>query len=752
MQDLNTFDYTIIAAYLLGLLGLGFYLQRRASASLEDYFLGGKKMPWWALGASGMASNLDMTGTMLIVSFLFLLGPRGLFIEFRGGAVLILPVMLLWTGKWNRRSNCMTGAEWMNYRFGEGAGGHFARVMSSACVVVGTIGGLAYLTKGAGLFLSTFTSYSPMTCALAMLTVATVYTLVSGFYGVVYTDVCQSVIILGAATAIVVMATEAIDAHPNELAAVAQEVTGSSEWTSSVPAWETTVPKGEDYEPYRYLMMFAFFALMKNIALGMAMGADPKYFGARNERECGTLSFVWTALLMFRWPMMMGFAVLGVFLVYERLPDPRTLGTAATGLKRHFLTAESPDSEISWDLLEEVSSILPQSQWNSVIPALLANTGEHPDVAAALQARFSEAWPERVRLALEQKELIQQKLPRNLWDEKVAAVSRQPERHPDAAALLEKTLGDAWQKECKLIGYDGQVNPERILPAVILFDFPPGLRGLMLVALLAASMSTFDSNTNGAAAYFTRDIYQRYLRPAAKTRELMVATYGFVVASVAGGFWMGYSTTSINDIWSWLMMGLGAGLLVPSMLRFYWWRFNATGVVLGTLFGLVGAVLDRLFPSINETMQAVFPSEFPAELVGFVYLTLVGLAGAVIGTYLGKPTDAKVLEHFYRTTRPFGLWGPLKRRLSPEARAFTKREHVNDLVALPFTVGWQITLFLIPMQLMVRRFFAAGVTSVIFGICLIGMYVFWYRNLPPASAGVLNRLRSDGQPDLPSWP
>lgn len=749
MRYLNAFDYSVIALYFAMLIGMGLYLQRRATASLNDYFLAGKRMPWWALGASGMASNLDITGTMLIVSFLYMLGPRGLFIEFRGGAVLILPVILLWTGKWNRRSECMTGAEWMNYRFGAGAGGHFARVCTSLTVVIGIVGGLAYLTKGVGLFLSMFTDYSPMTCAAAMLAVASIYTMASGFYGVVYTDLVQSAIILCAVVAIVILACTMMSQDPADLADVARQVTGSTEWTTSVPHWETTVPKGEEYAPYRYLFMYAFFALLKNIALGMSMGADPKYFGARNERECGMLTFLWTCLLAFRWPMMMSIAILGVFLIRDRFPDQDQLRSVELDLKRTFLSSDASQPDIDWDAFARLDAIVPRNLWKTHLAAAMKDDPAQAELVAALTAALGNEWQAIAGNIVAQRDWINARLPRHLWDERIAEVSRHPDRYPQLASSLEQGLGSEWPTKVKLVSYDGAINPERILPAVLLFDIPVGLRGLVLVALLAASMSTFDSNLNGAAAYFTRDIYQRYLRPRARNRELMLATYVFIVATVAGGFLMGYSTTSINDIWSWLVMGLGAGLLVPGMLKFYWWRFNASGLVVGTVFGLAGAVLNRLYPAINQTMQGFFPPTFPPELVGFVYLTVVGLFGAMLGTYFGRPNDPRVLENFYRTTRPFGFWGPLKRRLSPDARAATEREHRHDLLALPFTVGWHITLFLVPMQLLVRNFKAAGVTTGVLLICLFGMYMFWYRQLPPASAGVLNQLDADGQPVLP---
>ena len=129
MDSLNSIDYSVIVVYLGLLVAMGFYLKRKASQSLEDYFLGGRKMPWWALGITGMAQFLDITGTMIIVSFLYMLGPRGIYIEFRGGACLVLAFMLVYAGKWHRRSGCMTAAEWLTYRFGEGPGGQFARIV-----------------------------------------------------------------------------------------------------------------------------------------------------------------------------------------------------------------------------------------------------------------------------------------------------------------------------------------------------------------------------------------------------------------------------------------------------------------------------------------------------------------------------------------------------------------------------------------------------------------------------------------------
>jgi solute:Na+ symporter, SSS family len=119
-----------------------------------------------------------------------------LFVEFRGGAVLVLPFMMLWTGKWHRRSGCLTGAQWNIYRFGDCWGGRASQFMGVVATVLTTIGMLAYLIIGAGIFLSTFLPYPPEYCSLALLAMATLYTMMSGFYGVIFTDLFQVCIIL----------------------------------------------------------------------------------------------------------------------------------------------------------------------------------------------------------------------------------------------------------------------------------------------------------------------------------------------------------------------------------------------------------------------------------------------------------------------------------------------------------------------------------------------------------------------------
>ena len=641
---LNFWDYAIIILYIVILVGISRFLRRRASGSLEDYFLAGRKMPWWALGISNMAFWLDMTGTMIITSFLYLLGPRGLYIEFRGGACLVLVFLMLWLGKWHRRSGVITGAEWMVYRFGKDFWGQFARIACVLATVLGAVGMLAYALKGSGLFLSMFLPFSPLVCTLLMLLITTLYTIESGFYGVVFSDIFQSLCIGAGIVYIVVLAVSQV-AHCPDLAAIATSVTGNTEWTTIWPKWRTQMPKG--YENYSLLTFVMLFYLFKVMIQGFGVGAEPRYFGAKSDRDCGLLTFEAGWLMVFRWPLMLGIAILGLFLVHDLFPDQSTLGSAATLIKS-YVTVE-------------------KNQW----PDMLASIASHPDKYA-----------------------------------------------PAMIDGLRQTLGTDWSAKLSLLSYQGTVDPERILPAVILYKIPIGLRGLLLVALLAAAMSTFNCTINTATGFWTRDVYQAYLRPKASLKELIYASYGFGAFVSAAGFVMCYFTTSINDIWGWITAGLISGLMMPFMLRFYWWRFNGSGFVFGTIIGMIAAVLQRIFiPAMSEWYQ-------------FIYIATTGLVGSIIGTYVTGPTDSGVLENFYRTTRPFGFWKPLKNVLPAEEHVAMVREHRNDLTALPFTLGWQVTALLLPMQLMIRAYQAFAVTLVIFAVSMVGVYKFCIGTYP----------------------
>lgn len=653
MNYLNSLDGGILIAYLVIVIGIGCYLKKRASASLDDYFLGGRRLPWWLLGISGMSAWVDMTGTMVITSFLFMLGPRGLFVEFRGGAGLVLVFVMLWLGKWHRRSGCMTSAEWMKFRFGEGVGGHFARFAAVISGMIFALGLLAYSMVGGGLFLSMFLPFPPWVCSLLLVAVTYLYTIQAGFYGVVIADIFQMSIFIFSAILISLMAFGQIS-QVESFSSLACQVTGNTDWFSSVPSFHTNMPKG--YEKYSALFFITLFYFAKTFIQGLGVGAEPKYFAARNDRECGLLSFLCGNLMSIRWLFMMGFVVLGIFLMRDLFQDHHVLESANLLIKQQY-------------------------------PG------------------------------------IQQ----HQWADTLSGIINSPQKTPELASGLQSLLGDDWSRKLNLLSYYGTVDSERVLPAVLLYVIPNGVRGLILTALIAAAMSTFASHINLTTALFTRDIYQNLIRPTAKNHELMWASYLFGFALIAVATLMAYSSKNINDIWGWLMMGLSGGLIVPLALRVYWWRFNGMGFACGTIAGIIAAVLQRYIGLMVPQWKAV--SEM-SEAQQFSFILLLGTAAGIVGTYLAPPVKREILENFYLKTRPFGWWGPFKPLLKPRERKKLRREHLFDIAALPFAFIWQISILMLPLQLLVGNWFAFKITLGFLILGLAGLYWFWYRQLP----------------------
>ena len=70
-MNLHLIDVLIIAAYITATIVLGFWISKRASRSIRNYFLGGNTIPWYVLGVSDASGMFDVSGTMWMVHLLF---------------------------------------------------------------------------------------------------------------------------------------------------------------------------------------------------------------------------------------------------------------------------------------------------------------------------------------------------------------------------------------------------------------------------------------------------------------------------------------------------------------------------------------------------------------------------------------------------------------------------------------------------------------------------------------------------------
>jgi Na+/proline symporter len=425
-----------------------------------------------------------------------------------------------------------------------------------------------------------------------MITLAMLYTVASGLYGVVWTDVIQGVLIFGTIVYICILAVTkfhipdvfSISVPMRDGTFQAIETTRHA-WTEVMPPWKLNFPEDSLYSVYNLFGIAILFYLVKVIFEGSGGTSGymiQRYFASRSDRDSGLLSLFWTFLLAFRWPFIAAIAIMGV----------------------------------SYGATHGVIS-----------------------------------------------------------------------------------------------------DPEKVLPVVLNELVPIGIKGLVVAGLMAAAMSTFDSTVNAGASYWVKDIYQAFINPKASQKSLMRHSRWASVIIVIMGLLFSLTIRNINEIWGWITMSISAGLLVPTLVRWYWWRLNGWGFAIGTAAGMIAAIVQRLlFPNVPE-------------YVSFVFATGCSFIGMLIGTYATRPTKFDVLSAFYKTTRPFGFWNPVRNKLSDPVMKKVNRENRRDIVSIFMAVPWQVVMFLTFMMAIMQRWDWFGRLLVIFVILSIGLYFTWFRHL-----------------------
>ncbi len=194
---------------------------------------------------------------------------------------------------------------------------------------------------------------------------------------------------------------------------------------------------------------------------------------------------------------------------------------------------------------------------------------------------------------------------------------------------------------------------------------PTGLRGLLLTAMLAALASTIDTHLNWGASYWTNDIYKRFIceawrgRTPSQTSLVWVARGSNLLILVVALAIM-TQLSSIQMAWQASLL-LGAGMGVPLVLRWFWWRIGAWGEI-----GAIGASL-LLAPLL---LLWVPPEQEALRLL----VMAVGSTGAGVGLSLALGAEPMGrLRAFYERVRPPGFWGPVAQAAGGDPRADARR-------------------------------------------------------------------------------
>ncbi|WP_439696730.1 sodium:solute symporter family protein [Mucilaginibacter sp. AW1-7] len=279
-------------------------------------------------------------------------------------------------------------------------------------------------------------------------------------------------------------------------------------------------------------------------------------------------------------------------------------------------------------------------------------------------------------------------------------------------------LGLIYYHQMNLKDATGDIDFERILPAVINNFLPVGLVGLLLAGLLGAFMSTFSGTMNAAQAYIVNDIYLKYVNPVASNKNIITMNYLVGIIVVAIGVILGFFAHNVNTVLQWIVSALYGGYVASNVLKWHWWRFNAGGFFWGMLSGILSAMAFSLYVSNNEL------------LYWFPVLFLISLAGSVIGSLATEPTDIAVLKAFYSNVRPWGFWGPVKKLVMADDESFTPNKNFKlNMFNVVIGTITQLCLTILPMYLILNQKLPLAVTIGLLAITMLILKKTWWNKL-----------------------
>ena len=725
-----TVDYFIVITYIVAIVFVGIIVQRKASAGIDSYFLGNRGLPWWALGASGMASNLDVSGTMINTAWIFALGATGMFIEIRGGVTLIMAFLMIFMGKWNRRAKVMTMAEWMRFRFGSKREGDVARLISAVSIIIVTIAMVTYFSVGSGKFISTFLGIPDIGRIEDPLNKGEITSIENSIL-ITKDKAVQFVNVINRENIEIPMAKSlergiqnietmilSLKGNPDNLSVLSKlslslkdvsnlirSIERSNEFKSVADQngdagdfsanfhelskqFMNLKQQFEESVSYSTFIKAQFLAALMMIILAMIYTVASGLYGV-----------VWTdvfqGIMIFGTILYICVTAFTNFTIPEKffISIPMRDGTfQALSTTRDAWTSIIPSFKLNFpaDSVYSIYNLFGIAILFYLIKVTIEGSG---GTSGYMIQRYFASKSDRDAglLSLFWTFLLSFRWPF------IASI-----------AVMGVVFGTS----------NGVINdPETVLPIVIHKLVPSGIKGFLVAGLIAAAMSTFDSTVNAGASYWVKDIYQAYLNPKASEKKLMLHSRWASIIIVIMGLSFSLLIKNINEIWGWITMSIGAGMIIPTLVRWYWWRLNGYGFAIGTAAGMIAAIVQRImFPHLPE-------------YVSFAFASSISFIAMLIGTYATKPTDDNVLFEFYKTTRPFGFWKRIRNKFPEELLKRIDAENRRDKRSIWLAVPWQLVLFLMWITLIMKQWIYFFDLLAVLIVLSVSLYFMWFRHL-----------------------
>lgn len=398
--SLSLFDGAIVTVYFAAVVSLGIWAQRRSKSGVDGFFLADRNLPWWMLGTAGCSSYIDISNTMAMIGMLFYLGLQGVWFLHIVWGWFILCFYMAFQAKWIRRSGVMTFAEWNRTRFGDGRDAEFARLVAAGFLLVLMVFNLMTMAVGIGKFSEALLGMPAWLSTLLVFGVVGVYTTLGGFFGVILTDMLQTVLITIGAVILTVFVLDGPD--PTPLLAAKDPV-----WSSLQPTWSlwegyaSSVPERfRGYEAIGPLLLGSCGWLVFRVLAGPNVWDFQFFLTARSARDAALAGGVWTVAYTLRWILGIAILVLGLqHLAATGRADavvdgeklmPMVLGTFPSGLRGLFVAILLAALMSTLDAMVNVTSSVVTNDFvrrywaRSLGPQAQVRLGQAASVAALL--------------------------------------------------------------------------------------------------------------------------------------------------------------------------------------------------------------------------------------------------------------------------------------------------------------------------------------------------------------------------------
>jgi SSS family transporter len=188
---MNLLDGSIILAYLIGMIGLSVYLGKGQSSE-EEYFVGGRNLPWWAVGLSTMATQTSAISFISIPAFVALRPGGGLsWLQYELAVPLAILLVMAFLVPFFRRLELVSVYEYLEYRFNPSV-----RTLVSFVFLLSRGLGTGVTVYASAIVLSVCLEI-PLGATILIIGVVTlIYDTLGGISAVVYSDVIQMIILL----------------------------------------------------------------------------------------------------------------------------------------------------------------------------------------------------------------------------------------------------------------------------------------------------------------------------------------------------------------------------------------------------------------------------------------------------------------------------------------------------------------------------------------------------------------------------